>query len=109
MSSQSRSLFQPSDRVPSDAVFDLTRRYHADQDPEKINLGQGVYRGENGEPWVLPCLQLAKKTVGDFDHEYQPIAGYRPFVEAATKLVFENTAAFTEGRVRLRSNSLCTA
>lgn len=99
MSSSPQSIFQPADRVPSDAVFDLTRRYHADQNPNKINLGQGVYRDENGQPWVLPCVQLAKKSLGDFDHEYQPIAGFKPFIEAATKLVFEDTAAYREERV----------
>lgn len=99
MSSQPRSLFQPSDRVPSDAVFDLTRRYHADQNPEKINLGQGVYRDQNGQPWVLPSVQLAKRSMSDFNHEYQPIAGFKPFIDAATKLIFDNTTAYRENRV----------
>lgn len=99
MSALKPSIFQASDLVPPDAIFDVTKRYVADQDPGKINLGQGVYRDGNGEPWVLPSVQAAKKSLGDFNHEYQPIGGYQPFVEAATGLVFKDTTALKEARV----------
>lgn len=93
------SIFQSSDLVPPDAIFDATKRYVADQAPGKINLGQGVYRDGNGLPWVLPSVQTAKKNLGDFNHEYLPIGGYKPFIEAATSLVFKDTTALKEERV----------
>lgn len=99
MSAPRPSIFQSSDLASPDAIFDTTKRYVADQNPGKINLGQGVYRDGNGEPWVLPSVQAAKKGLGDFNHEYQPIGGYKPFVDAATSLVFKDTTALKEKRV----------
>lgn len=106
MSTHQRSLFQPLDRIPSEAAVDLTRRYNADPHPDKINLLKGTYRDDNGQPWVLPCVRLAKESMGKFNHEYLPLAGFKPFVEGATKLLFEDTAAFKENRVSQRQPTM---
>lgn len=98
---QSCSLFKSADLVPPDVQFDVTRRFLADSHPDKINLGQGTYRDENGQPWVLPSVKMAKASLGDFDHEYSPIAGYKPFLDEANKLLFDGTTALAEGRVGL--------
>ena len=87
--------------IPPDAIFDLTRRYLADQDPNKVNLGQGTYRDENGKPWVLPSVRLAEAKIGDCGHEYLPIAGLKEFREEAVKLSLGATQAFKEDRVSI--------
>lgn len=101
MSTASRPLstFQPIDFVPPDIQFDVTRRFLADPKENKINLGQGTYRDETGSPWVLPSVQMAKDSLGGINHEYLPIAGFQPFVDEATKLLFDGTAALAEQKV----------
>lgn len=93
------STFQSVDLVPPDIQFDVTRRYLTDPKEGKINLGQGTYRDENGLPWVLPSIQMAKKSLGEINHEYLPIAGFQPFLTEATKLLFAGTEALAEERV----------
>lgn len=96
----SQSLFGAAQPIPPDAIFEVTRRYIADTSVEKINLGQGTYRDENGQPWILPSVKLAKEALGETGHEYLPIAGLRSLRDETVKLVFEQTAAFREDRVR---------
>ncbi|KAH6989851.1 aspartate aminotransferase [Ilyonectria destructans] len=93
------SVFKFADLVPPDVQFDVTRRFLADPHPDKINLGQGTYRDEDGQPWVLPSVKMAKASLGDFNHEYLPIAGFKPFLDETTKLLFDGTDALAEGRV----------
>ncbi|KAH6959915.1 aspartate aminotransferase [Ilyonectria sp. MPI-CAGE-AT-0026] len=93
------SAFKPADFIPPDVQFDVTRRYLADPDLSKINLGQGTYRDETGQPWVLPSVRMAKASLGDFNHEYLPISGFKPFLDEAIKLLFEGTQVLAEDRV----------
>lgn len=99
-SQQHPSIFKPTDLVPPDAQFDVTRRFLADPHPDKINLGQGTYRDEDGQPWILPAVRMAKDSLGEFNHEYLPITGFKPFVDEATKLLFDGSRALAEQRVR---------
>jgi hypothetical protein len=50
------SLFD-TELAPPDAIFALTAGYKADTDPNKINLGVGAYRDNEGRPWVLPVVE----------------------------------------------------
>ena len=94
-----KSPFAAATLIPSDAIFDVTRRYLQDQDPHKVNLGQGTYRDGNGQPWVLPSVRLAKDKITNSGHEYLPIAGLKDFRNAADKLAFGGTRALREDRV----------
>uniref|UniRef100_L2GG49 Aspartate aminotransferase n=1 Tax=Colletotrichum fructicola (strain Nara gc5) TaxID=1213859 RepID=L2GG49_COLFN len=58
------SAFERSQFIPPDAIFDVTRRYLADTDPNKVNLGQGTYRDENGQPWILPSVASCQSLSG---------------------------------------------
>ncbi|KAI1455423.1 aminotransferase class I and II [Annulohypoxylon moriforme] len=93
------SAFSNAEFIPPDAIFDVTRRYLTDTDPNKVNLGQGTYRDENGHPWILPSVRMAKAKIGECGHEYLPIAGLKSFRDEAVKLAFHGTKAFAEGRV----------
>ncbi|KAK1999726.1 aminotransferase class I and II [Colletotrichum falcatum] len=93
------SAFERAEFVPPDAIFDVTRRYVADTNPDKVNLGQGTYRDEDGRPWILPSVRLAEKSLGQPGHEYLPIAGLKTFRDEAVKLVFGTTKAFAENRI----------
>ncbi|EGY20213.1 aspartate aminotransferase [Verticillium dahliae VdLs.17] len=99
MTAARQSAFQAAEYIPPDAIFDVTRRYLADTDANKINLGQGTYRDENGQPWILPSVKLAKEKIGNVGHEYLPIAGLKSLRDEATKLVFSGTKVFNEDRI----------
>lgn len=34
-----------------------------DQDPNKINVGIGAYRDDDGKPWVLPSVKEAQARI----------------------------------------------
>lgn len=42
---------------PPDAILGLTEAYKKDQNPNKVNLGVGAYRDDNGKPFVLPSVR----------------------------------------------------
>lgn len=98
-SSTPNSFFEKAEFIPPDAIFDVTRRFQGDSYPEKVNLGQGTYRDERGQPWILPSVRMAKAEIGECGHEYLPIAGLKSFRDAAVKLAFKGTKAFDEERV----------
>lgn len=94
------SLFDAVEYIPPDAIFDLTRLYLADTDARKVNLGQGTYKDEQGNPWILPSVRAAKETIRDANHEYLPILGLASFRTLATQLVYgEKSAVIKENRV----------
>ena len=73
------------------------------QDPNKVNLGVGAYRDNNGKPVVFSSVKKAEKLIFEnpaLNKEYLPIVGFAPFVETAQKLILgENAEALKEKRV----------
>ncbi|OKL57403.1 hypothetical protein UA08_07321 [Talaromyces atroroseus] len=76
--------------LPLPESFALTAAYNDDPFHEKVNLGQGVYRDNNCQPWVLPSVREAEETLYNrqVDHEYLPIAGDSKFLTNARELLF---------------------
>ncbi|KAL4967843.1 pyridoxal phosphate-dependent transferase [Aspergillus stella-maris] len=76
--------------LPRDEAFAVTADFKADTHPQKVSLGAGVYRDEHSQPWILSSVREAKKRIHDdptLDHEYLPIQGHGPFLEAARNLI----------------------
>lgn len=46
--------------IPVDPTLTLNKIFVDDKDPNKISLGVGAYRDENGKPWILPSVRMAK-------------------------------------------------
>lgn len=93
------SFFGSAEFIPADAIFQVTKNYLADTSPNKINVGAGTYRDENGKPWVLPSVRMAKELLLNAGHEYLPILGLKAFRDKAVELAFHGTKAFSEDRV----------
>lgn len=57
--------------APPDKILGLTEAFKADTFPQKINLGVGAYRSDEGTPVVLPSVRLAEQRIMDkkMDHE----------------------------------------
>lgn len=97
----SQSIFQTT-LAPPDVIFELTSSFKSDQDPNKINLGVGAYRTNQGSPWTLPVVKKAELLVVNdqkLDHEYLPIDGLKSFTESSIKLMLgDDCDAITQGR-----------
>lgn len=42
-----------------DPILGVTEAFKRDSNPNKMNLGVGAYRDDNGKPWVLPSVRKA--------------------------------------------------
>lgn len=91
------SAFASVPAGPPDPILGLSQDFQKDTDPLKVNLGVGVYRGDDGKPFVLKCVREAERRIlaQNLDNEYAPITGVPGFVAVAEKLAFgeENKAA----------------
>lgn len=51
------SLFSELPEAPLDPILGLNQQFLADPSPNKINLGVGAYRTEEGKPLILNCVK----------------------------------------------------
>ena len=62
---------------PPDAILGVTEAFKRDSNPDKINLGVGAYRDDNGKPFVLPSVKKVrlyiKERKSGFHHVYDLI------------------------------------
>eukprot|EP00956_Cyclotella_meneghiniana_P040044 scaffold185354_cov36-Cyclotella_meneghiniana.AAC.1 len=88
--------------APPDPIIGLTEAYLKDDSPNKVNVGVGAYRCDQGMPFVLPVVREAENEINleELDHEYSGIAGCPNFVNLALRFVYgEDSAPLNEGRV----------
>lgn len=89
---------------PPDAILGITEAFKADSHPQKINLGVGAYRDDQGKPYVLPSVKSAEKKVveSNLDKEYAGITGVPDFTTAAAKLAYgADSQAIKDGRIAI--------
>lgn len=84
---------------PPDPILGLSVAFNQDKHPDKVNLGVGVYRGDDNKPYVLPSVRAAQQRILDLDFEYAPITGVASFVSKAQKLAFKDAKPVVEGRI----------
>ena len=70
----STSLFANVEMAPRDPILGLTEAYNAEKNPAKVNLGVGVYFGDDGKLPLLAAVKAAEKA----RIEAQPPRGYQP-------------------------------
>ena len=54
-------FFDHLELAPADPILGLTDAFKADTNPNKVNLGVGVYQNANGQTPVLKCVKEAEK------------------------------------------------
>lgn len=84
------SLFTAVEMAPRDPILGLNEQFAADTNPNKVNLGVGVYYDDNGK---LPLLECVKKAEVDMmkapsARGYLPIDGIAAYDAAVKSLVF---------------------
>jgi len=76
--------------APPDSILGLTGEFKKDQNPQKVNLGVGVYKDEAGNTPVLRCVKAAEKALLDTQDtkSYLPISGDPAYAAAVQRLIF---------------------
>ena len=84
------SLFTAVEMAPRDPILGLNEQFAADTNPNKVNLGVGVYFDDNGKLPLLQCVQAAEKAMMDKPaaRGYLPIDGIAAYDAAVKGLVF---------------------
>ena len=96
------SLFSAVELAPRDPILGLNEQFAADTNPNKVNLGVGVYFDDNGKLPLLQCVQAAEKQLMDTPKPrgYLPIDGIAAYDDAVKKLVFgADSEVYKAGRI----------
>ena len=96
------SILEKIEMAPKDPILGVTEAYVADQNPNKVNLGVGVYTDDNGKVPVLQCVRTAEKKLGEnaTPRNYLPIDGIAAYDRAVQETLFgKDTPAVKDGRI----------
>ena len=96
------SLFDAIEMAPRDPILGITEAYRADKNPDKVNLGVGVYYDDNGHVPLLKCVHKAEVMLAQKGESraYLPIDGLPAYDEAVKALIFgSNSTVLQEKRV----------
>jgi len=96
------SLFTAVEMAPRDPILGLNEQFAADTNPNKVNLGVGVYFDDNGKLPLLQCVQAAEQAMmkAPTARGYLPIDGIVAYDNAVKTLVFgAGSEPLTSGRV----------
>ncbi len=96
------TLFASVQLAPKDPIFGLTEAYVADQRPDKVNLGVGVYYTDAGKvPLLKAVIQAEREIVAkESPRSYIPIDGPTPYNSSVQNLLFgADSALIKDGRV----------
>lgn len=76
--------------APPDSILGLTEEFKKDQNPQKVNLGVGVYKDDAGNTPVLRCVKAAEKVLLETQKtkSYLPISGDPAYAAAVQRLIF---------------------
>ncbi len=94
-------MWQNIEAAPADSILGLTDAFKKDGNPEKVNLGVGVYKDDEGNTPVLSCVKEAEKILlaSEKTKSYLPIPGDPGYGKNVQKLLFgEENEVITSGR-----------
>lgn len=96
-------MFENLTALPPDPILGLIAAYAADPNPNKIDLGIGVYRDKHGNTPMLDCVVEAEKILLETQttKTYLGPPGVVGFNSAISELILgKDNAALAQGRVR---------
>ena len=56
-------MFQSLQPLPPDPILGLPATFKADSNPEKVDLGIGVYKDEHGNMPIMKAVKLAEESL----------------------------------------------
>ncbi|CAF0924024.1 unnamed protein product [Brachionus calyciflorus] len=94
--------------APPDPILGVTDAFKRDTNKNKINLGVGAYRDDNGKPYVLECVKKAEAVVAaqNLDKEYTLITGVQEFCEASVRLLLGENSEIVKNKHYSTSQSI---
>lgn len=96
------SLLANVEMAPKDPILGVTETFVADTNPQKVNLGVGVYLDDAGKVPVLQAVRSAEQKLAEtaLPRNYLPIDGIAAYNKAVQSVVFgaENEAV-KSGRI----------
>lgn len=83
-------MFERLEMAPPDAILGLTEAFKADPNPEKINLGVGVYKDAANKTPVLDSVKKAEERLlaSQASKSYMPITGDSGYGAAVREMLF---------------------
>jgi aromatic-amino-acid transaminase len=96
------SLFAAVELAPADPILGLNEAFNADTRPGKVNLGVGVYLGEDGKIPLLDAVRQAEaaRLQNPTPRGYIPIDGLAAYDQCVQKLLFgEDSELIRAGRL----------
>ena len=83
-------MFETLEVAPADPILGLTAAYNQDTNPDRINLGVGVYKDGDGNTPVFNSVQRAEARILDRQNtkDYLPISGAPEYAAAVQALLF---------------------
>src|ERR1700704_1249722 len=97
----SSPLLAAVEMAPRDPILGVTEAFVADTNPNKVNLGVGVYCDDNGKVPILECVRRAEQTIAAAaaPHSYLPIDGLPAYDKAVQAELFgADSETITAGR-----------
>jgi aromatic-amino-acid transaminase len=98
---QPASLFGAVELAPRDPILGVSEAFVADTNPNKVNLGVGVYCDDNGKVPLLECVRRAERALTDkgAPHPYVPIDGIPAYDKAVRAMLLgEDSEIVQSGR-----------
>jgi aromatic-amino-acid transaminase len=98
----SASFLATVEMAPKDPILGVTEAFNADINPNKVNLGVGVYCDDDGRVPVLESVRRAEQTLAEspLPRNYLPIDGLQAYDRAVQGLVFgADSEAVRAGRI----------
>lgn len=82
-------MFENTSTAPPDAIFGLAAAFKQDPNPDKINLGIGIYRDNEGQTPVMRAVHLAEQRIWsrELSKSYLPIEGNHAYSAAVQRLL----------------------
>jgi aspartate aminotransferase len=92
---EEKSMFEALSPLPADPILGLSAAYKQDVNPDKIDLGVGVYKDEAGATPIMAAVKQAEQLRLDTEttKTYQSPAGDPQFDEAVADLLLGDTLA----------------
>lgn len=83
-------MLEKLNEVPPDAILSIIGQYRADKRDQKIDLGLGVYKNDEGQTPVMQAVKLAERHLVDHQESKSYIgpAGNIEFVDQIRQLTF---------------------